>query len=240
MTYDRGSRMSQGFQKGAFREHLGVLPTTQGYRNENANLGDDVLPEPAVILLFWLCLCLVAYTYVGYAVLLRMQVILQKCPVIQEAITPNVSIILAVLNGEANLASKLQNLQLQDYPASRVQIVVSSDGSTDRTAEILRMHSSGLLPVILDQSNGKAYAVNEAVKRATGEILVFQDVRQRVGVDTISKLVSCFADPMVGAVSGELLLETESGEPSPDALGLYWRIEKEIQSWSLRRGRLSA
>ena len=67
-----------------------------------------------------------------------------------------------------------------------------------------------ICPVILDQSNGKACALNEAVEHATGEILVFQDARQLVDPNAISELVSCFADSAIGAVSGELLLEASS------------------------------
>jgi len=79
----------------------------------------------------------------------------------------------------------------------------------------LREQGSSISLVILDQSNGKACALNEAVKRATGDILVFQDARQLVDPDAISELVSCFADSTVGAVSGELLLETSADEPTP-------------------------
>jgi cellulose synthase/poly-beta-1,6-N-acetylglucosamine synthase-like glycosyltransferase len=82
--------------------------------------------------------------------------------------------------------------------------------------------------VILDESNGKARALNEAVKRATGEILVFLDARQSVEPAAISELTSCFADPTVGAVSGELLLDASEGK-SEDALGIYWKIEKIVR-----------
>jgi len=180
-------------------------------------------------LLFWLCLALVAYAYFGYAIWLWIQVRLRKRPILQRSITPDVSIIIAARNEEANLPAKLENLRLLDYPRDRIQIVIVSDGSTDRTASILREQSSHLVPLILNESNGKAYALNEAVKGATGEILVFLDARQFIDPDAVSELVSCFADPAVGAVSGELLLETNSGAPVSDALGIYWKIEKAVR-----------
>jgi cellulose synthase/poly-beta-1,6-N-acetylglucosamine synthase-like glycosyltransferase len=71
--------------------------------------------------------------------------------------------------------------------------------------------------------------LNEAVKRATGDILIFQDARQYVELNAVSELVSCFADPAVGAVSGELLLERISGAASSDALGIYWKMEKAVR-----------
>jgi poly-beta-1,6-N-acetyl-D-glucosamine synthase len=180
-------------------------------------------------ILFWLCLALVSYAYFGYAIWLRLLMRLNRRPILQKRIAPDVSIIIAARNEETNLPAKLDNLRLLDYPPDRLQIVIASDGSTDRTASILREQASRIFPVILDKSNGKACALNEAVKRATGEILVFLDARQLVDPDAISELVSCFADSTVGAVSGELLLETSSRAPSSDALGIYWKIEKAVR-----------
>jgi cellulose synthase/poly-beta-1,6-N-acetylglucosamine synthase-like glycosyltransferase len=180
-------------------------------------------------LLFWLSLALVLYTYVGYAVWLWLEVRLRGRPTLQRPIVPDVSIVIAARNEEANLPAKLENLRCLDYPADHLQIVIASDGSTDRTPGILRAHASLVLSVILDQSNGKASALNEAVSRATGEILVFLDVRQSVEPDAVAQLVRCLADPQVGAVSGELLLEADATTPSADALGIYWKFEKMVR-----------
>jgi biofilm PGA synthesis N-glycosyltransferase PgaC len=180
-------------------------------------------------LTFWLCLILVGYTYFGYAVCLWVQSLFRQRPVIQKAIKPTVSIILAVRNEETNLSAKLENLKLMDYPEELRQIVIASDGSTDRTVDILREHTTTVLQIILQQSNGKAHALNEAVKQATGEILVFFDARQNVAPNAVSELISCFANADVGAVSGELLLIDSSGKQSSETLGLYWKIEKTIR-----------
>ncbi len=180
-------------------------------------------------LVFWLCFALAGYAYLGYAIWLWLHVHLRKRPILPKNITPDVSIIIAARNEEANLPAKLENLRLLDYPQDRLQIVIVSDGSIDRTASILREQAPHIFPVILDESNGKARALNEAVKHATGEILVFLDARQFVEPNAVSQLISCFADSDVGAVSGELLLETSSGAPSPDALGIYWKIEKVVR-----------
>jgi len=132
-------------------------------------------------------------------------------------------------NEERNLPAKLGNLAALRYPAERMQIVVASDASTDATEAILLAASATVTPVLLREKSGKAVALNEAVRHATGEILVFFDTRQRVDADTVVELVSCFADPSVGAVSGELLLVDSEGKPTGDALGLYWRIEKMVR-----------
>jgi cellulose synthase/poly-beta-1,6-N-acetylglucosamine synthase-like glycosyltransferase len=161
-------------------------------------------------LLFWLCGALIGYAYIGYAIWLSLCTRVHNRPVAKQYYAPNISIIIAARNEEANLPNKLENLRRLAYPQDRIQIVITSDGSTDRTASILREQTPYISPV----------------KRATCEILVFLDTRQFVEPNAISELTSCFADPAVGAASGELLLETTYGTPSADALGIYWKIEK--------------
>jgi len=179
--------------------------------------------------LFWISFALIAYVYLGYAILLVLYSRLRRHPIRSEQLTPTVSIVVAARNEATNLPAKLQNLRLLDYPRELLQIIIASDGSTDSTPEILLSYGSEIIPVILDQSHGKANALNQAVLCATADILVFLDVRQSVEPNAISQLVACFADPSVGAVSGELLLESAIGEPSADALGIYWKIEKHLR-----------
>lgn len=179
-------------------------------------------------LLFWLCLALISYAYIGYALWLAICVRFCRRPIRKGHFTPRVSIVIAARNEEANLPAKLENLRLLDYPRTLLEIVIASDGSTDRTVSILCEKGSNIVAVILGRSNGKACALNEAVKVATGEILVFLDARQYVEPDAILELVSCFADSTVGAVSGELLLEG-SAAGSQEGLGIYWKIEKTLR-----------
>lgn len=187
-------------------------------------------------LVFWLCFALAAYAYIGYAILLAIHARIFPRPLLKQQITPTISILIAARNEEANLPAKLQNLSLLEYPPDRLQIVIASDGSTDRTEQILSEYPGKVVPVLLSHPLGKAVALNEAVRRATGEILVFLDVRQSVDANALSELASCFADPQVGAVSGELLLETPSGESSETALGIYWKIEKAVRKLESRTG----
>jgi biofilm PGA synthesis N-glycosyltransferase PgaC len=179
--------------------------------------------------LFWIAFAVVVYAYFGYAIWLWLYARRYSRPIQKQRITPTVSIIIAVRNEEANLPAKLANLSLLDYPRSHLQIVIASDGSTDRTADILREHSSAITSIILGESHGKALALNHAVRQATGEILVFLDARQSIEVNALLELVSCFADSEIGAVSGDLLLESTPGLPSTDGLGIYWKIEKAVR-----------
>ena len=187
-------------------------------------------------LLFWISLGLIAYTNVGYVVYLWMLARIRPRPVVRGSIFPHVSIVIAARNEEANLLAKLQNIGELRYPVDRLEVVIASDGSTDRTAEILRSRSDVLVPVILEASQGKANALNEAVRRAKGEIFLFLDIRQTVDADAVTHLVSCFADAEVGAVSGELVLETTDHDPQPHALGIYWRLEKAIRKLESETG----
>ncbi len=178
--------------------------------------------------IFWLSLFAIAYAYVGYGLCLALLARLRPRPAHRAYATPTVSVLLAAHNEEHNLPRKLANLRALAYPADRLQIVVASDGSTDRTNDLLRS-DAGLTSVFLPKPAGKAVALNSAVAASTGEILVFMDVRQSIDADAVAELVSCFADHSVGAVSGELHLETPDGAPSPDALGIYWTIEKAVR-----------
>ena len=181
--------------------------------------------------LFWISLALVAYAYVGYGILLAAITRFRSKPVLRKAISPSVSIVMAARNEEHSLAAKLANLAALDYPADLLQTIVVSDRSTDRTADVLLAAQPAILPVLLTQADkgpgGKAVALNRAIQHATGEILVLLDARQMVDRDAVRELVSCFADPEVGAVSGELLLESSSG--LSEGLGIYWRIEKAVR-----------
>ena len=176
-------------------------------------------------LLFWISLLLTVYAYVGYALWLSFYARLRRRPIRRSHITPDVSIVIAARNEELNLPAKLDNLRQLDYPREKLQIVIASDGSDDSTAGILDANRTEVCAIILDHSRGKACALNAAVKQATGEILVFLDMRQMVEPNAVSELVSCFADPSVGAASGELLLESGGA----DGLGIYWKIEKMVR-----------
>lgn len=180
-------------------------------------------------LLFWLSLAVVVYAYIGYAVLLALLARFRSLPVMAAPIQLSVSIILAAHNEEANLPRKLASLFSLEYPQDRLQIVVASDGSTDRTNAILEEHRPRVTSIFLPNPEGKASALNQAVFAASGEILIFMDARQSVDPDSVRRLVACFADPQIGAVSGELHLETVDGKPSSEALGIYWKIEKAVR-----------
>ncbi len=180
---------------------------------------------------FWGAAFLIAYTYAGYLGWLWLRARLWPWPVVRAQQEPNVSIVMVVRNEERWMESKLRNLMELDYPPERCQIVVISDGSTDRTEAILREHANNpRVQVVMNQlSRGKASGLNDAISVAAGEVIVFTDCRQTVESGAIRLLMENFADTEVGSVSGALMLgDPESGE-SAAGMGLYWRIEKKIR-----------
>ncbi len=177
--------------------------------------------------LFFLSLAIVLYAYAGYWILLR--AVSRRKPVSAAAGTaPVISILIAARNESANLMTKLRQLRNLTYPRHLIETIVVSDGSTDDTAAVLARFPE-VKAVLLPVSGGKANALNKGVQHATGELLFMMDARQQIDPDALARLIPPFADPAVGAVSGELLLENEDGTPSGEALGVYWKIEKAIR-----------
>ena len=182
-------------------------------------------------ILFWSASALVLYVYVGYPALLAVWARVAPRPVNRAAVTPAVSIVLAVRNEAATIRKRLNNLLAADYPADRIQIVVVSDGSTDATADIVASYR-GLVDVVLLPPGGKARALNAGVAAARHSVLVFADARQTFAPDALRRLVAPMADPRVGGVSGELVLDCESGGAEStigEGIGLYWRYEKWLR-----------
>ncbi len=179
-------------------------------------------------ILFWASLLTVSYTYIGYALMLSILARLRSRPILRKPITPTVSILIAARNEEQRIDTKLANLRELNYPKNLLQIIVISDGSTDRTAALLDEHKAFVVSVILPVSMGKAVALNKGKAQATGEILVFFDMRQIVHPEALAELVSFFSDPEIGAVSGELILN-DVANGATNGLGFYWKIEKIIR-----------
>jgi poly-beta-1,6-N-acetyl-D-glucosamine synthase len=187
---------------------------------------------------FWLSVALIVYTYVGYpawlwAISRRHALMVQRA-----SICPSVSIVIAVHNEAQWLSAKLRNLAELDYPSGQLEIIVVSDGSTDETNQILANEANESLRLLTSpRAEGKASALNQGIRIAHGEIVVFTDARQIIDPQALRHLVSNFADPTVGAVTGELFIGARGDSGAPlEGVGLYWRIEKEIRKWEAATG----
>jgi cellulose synthase/poly-beta-1,6-N-acetylglucosamine synthase-like glycosyltransferase len=143
-----------------------------------------------------------------------------------------VSIVLAVHNGADRLRQKIEHLLSLDYPQDRLQIVISSDGSTDDPDSILKEYANSNIKYIRgSEHRGKAAALNVGMRIATSEILLFLDIRPSMERNALRFMVSNFADPSVGCVAGELLLRDDGHDAGAKAVGgLYWRYEQWIRN----------
>jgi cellulose synthase/poly-beta-1,6-N-acetylglucosamine synthase-like glycosyltransferase len=179
---------------------------------------------------FWLCAACVAYAYVGYALILGLAAkVWKRVPARDITYAPSVSFVVAAHNEEEAIARRLDELtSLLKASGLTGEIIVVSDGSTDGTAEVARRHAGGLVRVLeLPAKHGKATALSAGCAVAAHDLLVFADVRQRWDPAALRMLVENFADPSIGAVSGELVIESTPGVIS--GVGLYWHYEKWLR-----------
>jgi len=180
--------------------------------------------------LFWISVAAILYTYIGYPVVVWMLAHLRNREVLKADIFPSISVVLACHNEQGNIEARIKNLLECDYPRDLLEIVIVSDGSTDLTAEIARRHASDRIRLFAyEQQKGKATALNIGVEIANGEIILFADARQSFEPSAIKELAANFADPSVGAASGELFLDGACGSSVAEGVGLYWKYEKWIR-----------
>lgn len=181
-------------------------------------------------LIFWLSLAALTYTYVGYPLLVWLRAKLWGRSVRKRSFTGSYTIVLAAHNEEHTIADRLSELCRHiERTGLTGDIIVAADGCTDAT--VVRAQSCECIaPVrvlVLPENRGKAAALTEAAALATGNIVLFADARQRWANDAIPELLANFADPDVGAVSGDLQLKQAPGALA--GVGLYWRFEKWLR-----------
>jgi len=153
-----------------------------------------------------------------------------------EAQLPMVAVVISAYNEERHIGERIANLLELDYPADRLLAYIGSDGSRDRTAEILRACTDPRLRAFAFEANrGKANVLNDLVGRVEAPILVFSDANTYFDRDALRRLVQPFADPQVGAVSGELRLKGAAGDNQDS---LYWRVEQFLKFFEARIGGL--
>jgi biofilm PGA synthesis N-glycosyltransferase PgaC len=178
---------------------------------------------------FLLAAAFTLYTLFGYPLLLAFLARRRARPTIRQDQPRSVTVLLPVYNGERFLPGKLDSLLALDYPRQLVDILVLDDASTDGSAAVAASYASRGVRVLPLPRGGKAMALNAGLTHATGEILFLTDVRQTLSPNALRALNACFADPSVGAVSGELVIL--DGVTKAEAnVGLYWKYEKWIRT----------
>jgi len=188
--------------------------------------------RPSAGSFFWIPLVLLVYVYAGYPMIAIVRARLSAKPRRRAPIEPTVSIVVIAHNEAARIGGRIENLLALDYPKHKLEIVIGSDGSTDETVERARRYERfGVTVRAFQQHRGKPAVVNALVPLVRGEIVLFADARQRFEPETVRHLVANFADPHVGAASGELVVTaSDATAPAGHGAALYWRYEKAIRS----------
>ena len=177
-------------------------------------------------LIFWVAVLAVAYTYAGYPVLLMLLSRFRGKPVLSREYTPSVTVIIAAYNEERDLTAKLENTLALDYPKSELEIIVTSDCSTDGTDEIARSFSTRGVRLHRQQERfGKTAAQNAAVEQARGEILIFSDATTHYRPDVLRMMIPAFADKSVGGVTGRVIYQEEADSSVGRGTQSYWNYE---------------
>lgn len=188
-------------------------------------------------LVFWMAAAVCLYALVGFPAVMALIAQLRRSRRSEESTsTEHATLIIPAYNEAVVLEAKLENALALDYPKDKLEVLVASDGSSDRTVEVARgFDSPGVRVLAFAERRGKASVVNDAVKAAQGKVVCLCDANVMFEPDALKRLVSWFADSSVGAVTGDVRLashESNFGEGE----SLYYRIERAIQLGESRIG----
>src|SRR4051794_25948371 len=192
----------------------------------------------ALEILFWAAAGLIVYAHLGYPLLLWLLATLvgegETSPE-PEGDLPSVTLIIPAYDEEEVIERKVANARALDYPPDHLEIVVASDGSSDRTAELAR--GAGADRVLELRRGGKVAALNQAVSEAKGTILAFSDANSYWRPDALRRLVDRFSDSRVGYACGQVRFE---GGEGGNQEGIYWRYEMAVRSMETRLAGITA
>ena len=187
---------------------------------------------------FWASLIAIVYFYGGYPLVLWLVTKFfsrsQKIDFAQSVETTRVSMIISAYNEEGVIAGKIENALSLDYPQELLQIIIVSDGSTDRTGEIVaKFASRGVVLQHFDKRIGKTACLNLVIPSASGRVVVFSDANSIYGKGALKALLRPFQDESVGFVTGWTSYGSGEGVPVASSIGLYSRLElmtKDLES----------
>ena len=191
--------------------------------------------------LFWSAVASLAYSYVGFPLLVLVRGRLRPLPHRAADIEPTVSVVICAYNEAATIGRKLETVLEADYPPGRLEILVASDGSTDGTEKVAGMYSDRGVRVLPLPRVGKAAALRSAVDASTGEILVLTDANSLLGRGALRALVRSFADAHVGGVAGNQVYGMdEAGQSAARGERAYWDLDRALKVAESRAGNVIA
>ncbi len=179
---------------------------------------------------FSISLIIILYVYLGYPLLLLLLSSFRPKRVEKRVIEPTVTIIITAYNEELHIREKIENTLELDYPLEKLEIIVASDASTDKTDDIVRyFEDEGVKLLRNEPRRGKTAMQNTAATYAKGEIVVFSDATTYYEKNVLREIVQNFADQEVGCVGGLLQYRDEKGNVSGTGGGMYWRYETWVK-----------
>jgi len=185
--------------------------------------------------IFWISLFIIFYTYVGYGIVLYILVKIKRIFVksalpADGSFTPSLTLVVAAFNEESVIEEKIKNTLSLHYPEELFKIIFITDGSTDATASIIAKYPRIAL-LHKDVRAGKIAAVHRAMQYVETEIVVFTDANTFLNKDALLKIAKHYADPKVGAVSGEKRVQIEDASDATAGEGFYWKYESKLKKW---------
>ncbi|MBK7379940.1 MAG: glycosyltransferase family 2 protein [Ignavibacteriales bacterium] len=188
-----------------------------------------------LIIIFFFSVLLILHTYVLYPVSIKfLALFYHKNYITDNAFKPQISILISAYNEAMVLEKTILNLFASEYPPDKLEIIVGSDNSTDDTNEILKkigVKHKNLNYVIFHKRRGKKFVINDIVKLAKNEILVFCDSNTIYKKDALKNLVKYYADSRVGGVCGRLkLVESTRNYETGNQEKKYWHYESWIKN----------
>ena len=186
--------------------------------------------------LFWLCLAIVVYTYVGYGLILYLLVFIKRLAIkakpladITDDCLPEVTLMVCAYNEEDIISEKMSNTHSLDYPADRLHLVWVTDGSTDNTNSILSTYPDVKI-VFSPERRGKSAALKHGIKEVSTEIVMMTDANTMLNPEAVREIVRLMQDPKVGCVSGEKKVMAKSdSDKAAQGEGLYWKYESTLK-----------
>ncbi|OIP63950.1 MAG: glycosyltransferase family 2 protein [Nitrospirae bacterium CG_4_9_14_3_um_filter_53_35] len=187
--------------------------------------------------IFWSSVAFLLFVTVCYPLLAAMLGLFRRHQGPAWSGEPGVSLIITAYNEEKHIKEKLENSLGLNYPKEKLEIIVASDGSTDRTHDMVNAFRNEGVKLYAYDRLGKTAIQNESVKKSSGEIIVFSDANAMYRKDAVRKLVANFGDERVGCVSGQLVYKKSAENLTGLCESAYWNYEKFIK---YRESRISS
>jgi cellulose synthase/poly-beta-1,6-N-acetylglucosamine synthase-like glycosyltransferase len=180
------------------------------------------------VTVFFVSAGVIVYSYAIYPLLLALVPVRRRGQLPEPAEWPFVSVLISVYNEEKHITQRIGNLLALDYPPEKLEILIGSDGSTDRTDELVRRFSDPRVRLHeFDQRSGKPSMLNRLIPQTRGELLAFSDANALFAPDALRKLARHFRDPRIGGVCGRLVFHGDKSETDEER---YWELETYLKT----------